>query len=116
MARLADGALAATLQSPLGLEALDVSLSSPGAGQALGIRLAFTELQPHHNDVAFFSTLLATCHAGLARALQQPMPCPSRVTSDLDGWPRRLAQRLVTQATHPEATDTLPPAAPLLPG
>lgn len=115
-ARLADGSLASTLQTSFGLEALDVSLSSKGVGQALGIRLGLAELKPHHGDdtaslSTLLATLLATCHAALDRALQQRLPRPPRVTSDLDDWPRRQALRLITHAPHPEAVDTMPPRA-----
>lgn len=109
--RLADGTLAATLQSAFAIAALDVSLSSQGTGQALGIRLGFAELKPQHDDDAFLSMLLATCNRGLEHALEQSMPPPQRNNSDLDAWPRRQAQRLVTQAKHPRADATLPPRA-----
>lgn len=107
VARLADGALAATLRSAFGLEALDASLSTPGTGHALGIRLGFSELKPRHGDGTPLSPLLATCHGSLERALQQPMPPPPRVTGDLDAWPRRQAQRLGSQARQPEAVDAM---------
>ena len=104
MARLADGALAATLGQAATLSDMQVTSEPAGSGPGLSLRLDFASPPPP------LSELLACLYPALGEALRDPLTPPSTLagnnTAALDQWPRRQARRL---AGHSHDATAAPP-------
>ncbi|APX94447.1 hypothetical protein BWR19_16715 [Halomonas sp. 1513] len=101
-ARLADGALAATLGQAATLSDMQATSEPAGSGSGLSLRLDFASPPPP------LSELLACLNPALGEALQDPLTPPiglaGNSTAALDQWPRRQARSLAGQAAKPPAS------------
>ena len=101
-ARLADGALAATLGQAATLSDMQATSEPAGSGPALSLRLDFASPPPP------LSELLGCLYPALGEALRDPLTPPSTLAGNsaaaLDQWPRRQARRLAGQAANQPAS------------